>query len=54
MLALMSVPTLRELTTPPNLMSLVRLPLAGLVWLAPTSAAWVLSLLALSAAMPWP
>jgi cardiolipin synthase len=45
----MSLPTLRQLTTPPNLMSLVRIPLAGLVWLAPTSVAWVLSLLALSA-----
>jgi phosphatidylglycerophosphate synthase len=45
----MSLPTLRQLTTPPNLMSLVRIPLAGMVWIAPTSTVWVLSLLALSA-----
>ncbi|MFZ5438648.1 MAG: CDP-alcohol phosphatidyltransferase family protein [Myxococcota bacterium] len=49
----MSVPTLRQLTTLPNLMSLVRVPLAALVWLAPTNVAWVLSLLALSALSDW-
>ncbi len=45
----MVLPTFRELTTPPNLMSLVRVPLAALVWVAPTNVAWVLSLLVLSA-----
>ncbi len=44
----MNLPTLRQLMTPPNLMSLVRVPLAALVWVAPTNVAWVLSLLVLS------
>ncbi len=44
----MSLPTLRQLTSPPNLMSLVRIPLAALVWVAPTNVAWVLGLLLLS------
>ena len=39
----------RQLLTLPNLMSLVRLPLAGLVWVAPTSLAWVGTMLVLAA-----
>lgn len=44
----MAAPTLRQLTTPPNLMSLVRVPLGALVWVAPRNTLWVLSLLALA------
>lgn len=39
----------RQLLTAPNLMSLVRLPMAALVWVAPASLAWVGALLALAA-----
>jgi cardiolipin synthase len=45
----MVLPTWRQLTTPPNLMSLVRLPLGALVWVAPANVAWVLALMALAA-----
>lgn len=41
----MNTVTLRQLRQPPNLLSLSRVVLAGLVWLWPTSAWWVLSLL---------
>lgn len=39
----------RQLLTAPNLMSLARLPMAALVWVAPASAAWVGALLVLAA-----
>lgn len=39
----------RELTKPPNLLSLSRVPLGALAWAAPTNVAWLLSLLALAA-----
>lgn len=41
---------LRELVRTPNLVSLARVPLGGLVWLEPTSIAWVLGLAALAGA----
>lgn len=41
---------LTKLLLPPNLMSLVRLPLAVLVWVWPTSIPWVLTLMVLAAA----
>lgn len=39
----------RRLLSAPNLMSLSRLPMAGLVWVAPRSLAWVGTLLVLAA-----
>jgi cardiolipin synthase (CMP-forming) len=39
----------RRLVEPPNLLSLVRLPLAGLVWVRPGDAVWMLALLAAAA-----
>lgn len=41
----MQLPTIRQLTSAPNLMSLVRVPMGALVWLFPHSAAWVLGLM---------
>lgn len=41
--------TLRQLGTLPNLLSLVRVPMAGLVWLAPANEVFVLSLMAAAA-----
>ena len=38
-------PLLRELGTLPNLLTLVRIPLAALIWLAPTNPAWLLGLM---------
>lgn len=40
---------LRELLRAPNLLSLVRLPLGALAWVAPTSVPWILGLLAAAA-----
>lgn len=37
---------MHELVKPPNLLSLARIPLAALVWLAPGNLVWVLSLMA--------
>ena len=42
-------PLLRELGTLPNLLTLVRLPLAGMIWLAPQSPAWLLLLMVAAA-----
>jgi phosphatidylglycerophosphate synthase len=47
------MPPLRRLAEPPNLLSLSRLPLAALVWLAPHRPAWLLTLLAAAAVTDW-
>lgn len=46
-------PLLRELGTIPNLLSLSRVPLAALIWLAPGSALWLLGLMVLAAVSDW-
>ena len=40
---------LRELGTLPNLLTLLRVPLAALIWLAPRSPAWLLALMVVAA-----
>lgn len=41
--------SLRELGTLPNLLTLVRIPLGALIWLAPANPAWLLGLMVLAA-----
>ena len=42
-------PLLRELGTLPNLLTLLRVPLAALIWLAPQSLAWLAALMVVAA-----
>lgn len=42
-------PLLRELGTLPNLLTLVRIPLAALIWLSPTNPMWLLGLMVVAA-----
>ena len=44
-----SSPLLRELGTLANLLTLVRIPLAALIWVAPTSPGWLLGLMVVAA-----
>lgn len=42
-------PLLRELGTLPNLLTLLRLPLAALIWVAPANVLWLLALMVVAA-----
>ena len=42
-------PLLRELGTLPNLLTLSRLPMAAMIWIAPSNAAWLLGLMVAAA-----
>jgi cardiolipin synthase len=42
-------PLLRELGTLPNLLTLLRVPLAALIWVAPANVTWLLSLMVVAA-----
>jgi cardiolipin synthase len=42
-------PLLRELGTLPNLLTLLRVPLAALIWIAPSNPAWLLGLMVVAA-----
>jgi cardiolipin synthase len=44
-----SRPLLRELGTLPNLLTLLRVPLAALIWVAPRNPAWLLGLMVVAA-----
>lgn len=46
-------PLLRELGTLPNLLTLVRVPLAALIWVAPGNALWLLGLMVVAAVSDW-
>ncbi len=46
-------PVLRELGTLPNLLTLLRVPLAALIWVAPANALWLLGLMVVAAVSDW-
>ena len=48
-----SRPLLRQLGDLPNLLTLLRVPLAALIWVAPANALWLLGLMVLAAVSDW-
>ncbi|MDP1829115.1 MAG: CDP-alcohol phosphatidyltransferase family protein [Archangium sp.] len=46
-------PLLRELGTLPNLLTLLRVPLAALIWVAPANVTWLLVLMVVAAVSDW-
>lgn len=46
-------PLLRQLGTLPNLLTLLRVPLAALIWVAPSNALWLLALMVVAAISDW-
>ena len=46
-------PLLRQLGTLPNLLTLVRVPLAALIWVAPSNPLWLLGLMVAAAVSDW-